>query len=92
MELLNPTKVYAARVKNKDTLQNSSSGGIFTALSDIFFTEGNAVVCCIYNYKNRKAEYRLILSKSERDKARGSKYIQSILGDIYLNLSDYFNN
>lgn len=83
MELLNFTEVYAARIKDKEILQNSSSGGMFTVLSDVFLTEGNAVVCCVYNCKNSKVEYRLILSKSERDKARGSKYVQSILGDIH---------
>lgn len=30
------TKVYAGRLKDRENLNNSSSGGAFTALSDFF--------------------------------------------------------
>ena len=35
IELIN-TEVYAGRLKDKKDLNNSSSGGAFTALSDFF--------------------------------------------------------
>ena len=38
------TRVYAGRLKDRENLKNSSSGGAFTALSDFFFENGNAVV------------------------------------------------
>ena len=77
------TIVYAARLKDREKLKKSSSGGLFTALSDIFLTNGNAMVCCLYNYKTKHTEYRLISDPKDRDFARGSKYMQSLLGDIF---------
>lgn len=77
------TKVYAGRVKDKNTLMHSSSGGAFTALSDLFLEQGNAIVANVYNYRTNTSELRLIQSISERDAARGSKYMQSKPGDIF---------
>lgn len=37
------TRVYAGRLKDRENLNNSSSGGAFTALSDFFLKNGNAV-------------------------------------------------
>lgn len=61
----------------------SSSGGAFTALSDFFLEKGNAVVSSVYNYETHTAEFRLILNKEERDKACGSKYMQSKPGNVF---------
>ena len=77
------TIVYAGRVKDKENLLKSSSGGAFTALSDYFLDHGNAVVAAVYNYESHETEYRLLLTKTERDSAIGSKYMQSKLGDIF---------
>lgn len=81
--MVTTTTVYAARVKDRELLKNSSSGGAFTALSDVFLEHGDAVVCAIYNYENKQTEFKLITSKEERDSARGSKYMQSTPGNIY---------
>lgn len=77
------TIVYAGRLKDKSALMSSSSGGAFTALSDFFLKNGNAVVAAIYNYENHTAEFQMIFDKVQRDKAKGSKYMQSKPGDIY---------
>ena len=34
------TRVYAGRLKDRENLNNSSSGGAFTALSDFFLKKG----------------------------------------------------
>ncbi len=81
--LLSETVVYAARVKNSETLKKSSSGGAFTAISDVFLENGDAVACTVYNYQTNQAEFRIITTKEERSAARGSKYMQSITGDIF---------
>lgn len=83
MPKLIETVVYAGRLKNKIALLNSSSGGAFTALSDYFLERNNAVVTTVYNYKNHTSEFKMILNKLERDKAKGSKYMQSKPGNIY---------
>ena len=77
------TQVYAGRVKDKVKLMLSSSGGAFTVLSDFFLENGDAVVASVYNYQTNTSEFHLIQNKSERDAARGSKYMQSKLGDIF---------
>lgn len=77
------TIVYAGRLKDQSTLISSSSGGAFTAISDFFLENGNAVVATIYNYDNHTAEFQMILNKKQREKAKGSKYMQSTPKDVY---------
>ena len=77
------TIVYAGRLKDKSALMSSSSGGAFTALSDSFMENGNAIVAAIYNYDNHTAEIQMILDKEQREKAKGSKYMQSKPGEIF---------
>ena len=86
------TKVYAVRIKNKDSLLKSSSGGAFSAISDVFLANGDAVVCATYNYVSHFVEYQLILDKEGRDAARGSKYVQSIPGDSFKIAYDWLIN
>ena len=77
------TIVYAGRLKDKSALMSSSSGGAFTALSDFFLENGNAVVAAIYNYENHTAEFQMILDENQSERAKGSKYMQSKPGCIY---------
>lgn len=77
------TKVYAGRLKDGKLLFKSSSGGAFTALSDHFLDCGDAVISAIYNYKTHIEEFSLIQNKADRDASRGSKYMHSILGEIF---------
>ena len=71
------TRVFAIRLKNETELLNCSSGGAFTAISDLFLSDNNAIVSSIYNYQNQQTEFRLYNTKSLRNEARGSKYMQS---------------
>ena len=77
------TKVFAARVKDSEVLMRSSSGGMFTALSDAIFRENGAVACAVYDYEEHRTVFRLITSAAERDAARGSKYMQAYPGNIF---------
>ena len=83
MEELIDTIVYAGRLKDKSALMSSSSGGAFTALSDAFLKSGDAVVAAVYNYENHTVEFQMILDEKQRERAKGSKYMQSKPGDIY---------
>jgi len=91
-EKLNDTLVYAARVKDKQVLKKSSSGGMLTPLSDFVLSRGGAVVCAIYNYTTHQVEYQLCEDKESYEKARGSKYIQSIPGDIFIKSMNWLNS
>ena len=59
-------KVYAVKLKDKDTLAKSSSGGDFTALSDVFLETGNVVVCAVYDYSEQGVHYQIAPSIAER--------------------------
>ncbi|MCD7857030.1 MAG: Coenzyme F420 hydrogenase/dehydrogenase, beta subunit C-terminal domain [Clostridiales bacterium] len=91
-DTLIPTTVYAARVKDRELLERSSSGGAFTAISDAFLESGNAVVCAIYNYDSNQTEFCLITDKKARDQASGSKYMQSVSGNIYRTALQWLND
>lgn len=83
------TKVYAVKHNDKNVILNSSSGGLFTALSDAFLIEGNAVASCIYNYDNDEVELKIYQDTETRNLARGSKYIQATIGDGFENITDW---
>ena len=77
------TLVYACRIKDREILAKSSSGGAFTAISDYFLDRGDAVLCSFYDYDEHRARFRLALTKEERDAARGSMYMQSYALDSW---------
>lgn len=77
------THIFAAKNKNPDVLYNSSSGGMFTALSDIFFEQNGVVVSCVYSYENDALQFTLLTDKTMRDKARGSIYIQAEMDNAF---------
>lgn len=76
-------KVYAARIREPGDLMNSSSGGVFTALSDVILENGGAVAASVYDYESHQTVFRLLENKEERNMARGSKYMQSHTGFIF---------
>lgn len=86
------TIVYAGRLKNRDALKYASSGGAFSALSDEFLNNGNAVLCSGYNYETNQAEFRLVTTLEERDKCRGSMYIQSFALNSWMEATEWLIN
>lgn len=76
-------RAFAARAKDRGVLEQSSSGGIFTVLSDWIFRQEGAAACAVYHEETCRAEFELITDASTRDRARGSKYMQSIPGTIF---------
>lgn len=82
-------RVYAAFLKNEEQLLNSSSGGMFTALSDVLLDNQDIVVCATYNSRSDQVEYVMVYDKHIRDKCRGSKYIQSIPSEIFRLVEKY---
>lgn len=91
-EKLIDTVVYTGRVKDKSVLMRSSSGGAFTAVSDYFLSNGDAIVCAVYNYDTHDAEFQLITTEAERDAARGSKYMQSKPGNVFKEAAVWLQN
>lgn len=75
-------KTFAVKHKDERVRMASRSGGIFTALSDKVLKEEGVVYGCIM-IDCSKAVHIRAESESERNKMRGSKYIQSDLGDVF---------
>lgn len=73
--------VYAVKHKDEDIRANSRSGGVFTAISDQFI-DGGVVYGCVLDDKFNAHHIR-VEDKTGRDKMRGSKYIQSQMGDCF---------
>ncbi len=76
-------KIYAVKHKDEPVRAASSSGGAFTAVSDWFLKNNGIVYGAAFDDNFRVCHIRCENSL-ERNKLRGSKYVQSELGDIFL--------
>ena len=80
-------KIYAAKHKDESTRAASRSGGIFTALSDQVLSDGGIVYGCVLT-DDFSAVHVRAEDTEERDRMRGSKYIQSKLGETFKNVKE----
>lgn len=81
-ENLRSPEIVAVKHKSVETRMNSSSGGVFTAISD-FVLEQDGVVYGVAFNNDFKVCHMRAATKSERDRFRSSKYVQSDLGDCF---------
>lgn len=77
-----PLKVYAAINKNEDIRIASSSGGVFSAFAQKTLSNGGVVFGAAFN-KEWGVEHIYIDSIEELKELRGSKYVQSNIGNTY---------
>ncbi len=75
-------KVYAVKHKDEAIRADSRSGGIFTALSDQVLSNAGVVYGCILTDEFKAVHIRAE-NAEERNRMRGSKYIQSKLGETF---------
>ena len=73
---------HALKHNEREVRLNSSSGGAFTAISDILLDEGYTVYGAVLD-DDFHVVHRSASNKEERNKMRGSKYIESSLVGIY---------
>ena len=78
---------YAVIHKDLNVRIHSRSGGFFTALSDYVFDQGGVVYGCVLN-EDFLAVHIRATNRETRDKMRGSKYIQSNMGQVIEQLID----
>lgn len=83
--------VYAVKHKEFDIRMASRSGGVFTALSDEVLHRGGIVYGCVLNEQFEAVHVRAETA-GERNKMRGSKYIQSNMGDIFTQVKQDLQN
>lgn len=81
--------VYAAKSQDPEIVKKSSSGGMFTVLSDWFIERGYPVACSVFNYETNRPEFRMLSEAGQRDQARGSKYTQSTMQTIFREAETY---
>lgn len=79
--------VYALKHKDDKVIRNSSSGGAFTAISEHVLEQNGIVYGAAHDEKLNTIHIRASNSE-ERDKCRGSKYVQSDLTDVFSMVRD----
>jgi coenzyme F420-reducing hydrogenase beta subunit len=75
-------KVYAVKHELEAVRMSSSSGGMFTALSDYVLDNHGAVFGAAFD-ETMVLKHMCATTKAERDKCKGSKYVQSNIDNSY---------
>lgn len=73
---------YAVKHRSDGVRMHSSSGGMFTAISDWILEQGGTVYGAAFDDDFRVCHQRAT-TKDKRDAFRGSKYVQSDLGKMF---------
>lgn len=74
---------YAAYTKNEEIRKNSSSGGMFTEISRWVIERQGVVFGAAFD-KSFQVHHMYAETKEGLEKICGSKYVQSIIGDSYI--------
>lgn len=80
--------VYGAKNKDDSVRFTSSSGGMFTLFAEDILNRGGIVVGAALD-ENHTVKHCIVNSIDELPKLRGSKYVQSIIGDTYTKVREY---
>lgn len=78
-----PVKSYAAYNVDEETRRESSSGGVFSSLATMVLSEGGVVFGALFD-EHWNVVHGYVETKEGLSKLRGSKYVQSLLGDSYM--------
>lgn len=87
----NPQVAYAAMNPNEHIRMNSSSGGIFTMLAEHVINDHGVVYGASFD-SEWYVRHEAIKSMEELGKLRGSKYVQSGIGQTYLQAEKSLKN
>ena len=87
---VNPIKVYAAYHNDEFIRKNSSSGGVFSAIAETIIQEGGVVFGARFD-----DQWRVVHSYTDSTDGlvafRGSKYVQSYIGQSYSKVEAFLN-
>lgn len=86
-----PLDYLAVRIKDKRVLEESSSGGAFTLLSN-YVLERKGVVCGVEYSDKGIVQHAFVENKEELERLRGSKYVQSTLDCIFVQIKEMLQN
>lgn len=85
-----PIKVYAAINTKEEIRMKSSSGGIFTMLAETVLDEGGIVFGARFD-ENWEVMHSYTETKEGLEAFRGSKYVQSRIGETYKQVRGFLN-
>lgn len=85
------TITYAVKHKREDKRIKSQSGGIFTALADYILKHNGKIYGCILNDKF-EAIHIGTNNVEDRNKMKGSKYVQSNIGNCFKEIKEDLEN
>jgi coenzyme F420-reducing hydrogenase beta subunit len=82
VELYESPVAYAAYNKNEKIRMESSSGGLFTLIAEKILDQGGVVFGAAFD-EQFNVKHSHVEIKSDLHRLRGSKYVQSRIGDAY---------
>lgn len=85
-----PIQAYAAINQNEGIRAMSSSGGIFTAIAEKVIADGGVVFGAKFN-DQWEVVHGFVDSIDGLDAFRGSKYVQSRIGNSYIQVEEFLN-
>lgn len=80
-----PQKAYAAWIKNSETVQNSSSGGVFSAYAE-YILNNNGIVYGASWQDDFSVVHSSISDKRDLSKLYKSKYVQSDIHNVFTSI------
>lgn len=86
----NIPKVYATYLKDKTQRMQSTSGGIFYAIAKWVIEQRGIVYGAAFD-EHFKLRHIGVDTMEELSQLRGSKYLQSYLGNVFTEIKDYLN-
>ncbi len=75
-------KAFAAALKDREVLQESTSGGVFSAMAGQILSRGGVVYGAVLG-EDLQVRHQAARTPEEMARMRGSKYVQSDINDIY---------
>ena len=78
-----PKRVLAMRAKDDSLRRRSSSGGVFSLLARRTLSRGGIAFGAAFDESDWHVEHVAVESEDELDRLRGSKYVQSDVGDVF---------
>ena len=78
-----PLAVFAAKAKDDGLRRISSSGGMFSLLARDVLSKGGIVYGAAFESNAHKVVHVAVEDEDGLDKLRGSKYVQSDMGDVF---------
>ena len=91
-EVRRPLGVYAAMAKDDALRLASSSGGVFSLLAGYILAKGGVVFGAAFDRDDWHVYHTPAETEAELAELRGSKYVQSDVGDCYRQVKDFLDS